>query len=93
MLIYFPLRHVWHNWADVSDDPALVWQQIRLLGLAQRARLQLLDEILGDLSQAASDRLEGLNELLEDDASMARDFEEPTYMPLPADNITAVANG
>lgn len=91
MLFRYPQHYAWRIWSAASADPALIWQQIRLLGLMQRNHLQLLDEILGDLSQAASDRLERLDELLEDDAGMAREFEEPVYLPLPADEITAVA--
>lgn len=93
MVFRFPVRRAWRYWADVPADSAQVWQHIRSLGLAQRARLQLLDEILGDLSQAASDRLEGLNELLEDDAGTVRDFEEPIYLRLPPDDVTTDASG
>jgi hypothetical protein len=91
MVLRFTIRPMWRSWA--VTDPALFWQQVRLLGLVQQARLQLLDGILGDLSQATSDRLERFNELLEDDIDITHEFEEPIYIPLPADDITSDASG
>jgi hypothetical protein len=85
MVFRFTIHPIWRN--RVVTDPAFFWRQVRLLGLAQQARLELLDGILGDLSRATSDRLESFNELLEDDAGMVDEFEEPTYLPLPVDDI------